>query len=73
MDDPEILTLKEAAALVRYSDSHLRRLCHAGATPYRQQGNGKITIKKSALMSWWENFASEDTQSKIQKFRILSR
>jgi excisionase family DNA binding protein len=74
MTQIEIITVKEAAELLRCSVATIRRLCREGVLPYRQRGNGPITFSKAQVLEWWqEDLSPLPFEIKIKKAKLLRR
>ena len=52
MDQKEILTVKEAAHLLGYSEVTVKRRARAGLLPYRKDGQRKMLFLRSELIGW---------------------
>jgi excisionase family DNA binding protein len=74
MTEIEIITVKEAAELLRCSISTIRRLCREGVLPYRQRGNGPITFSKTQVLEWWqEDLSPLPFEIRIKKAKLFTR
>jgi hypothetical protein len=73
MDAPEIITLREAALLVRLSEAYLRRLFQSGRVPgWQLKKHGRIFFNKPDLVKWWRRGQSPvGFDYKLAKFQSL--
>jgi hypothetical protein len=73
MDATEIITLREAARLVRFSEAYLRRLFQSGQVPgWQLKKQGRIFFNKPDLMKWWKGGQSPaGFDYKLAKFQSL--
>lgn len=69
----EIMTVKEVALMLRYSEGHIRRMCREAKIPYRQSEEGRITFLKEEIERWWMRSHKSSVDTKIQQFRNLKR
>jgi excisionase family DNA binding protein len=74
MTQIEIITVKEAAELLRCSTATIRRLCREGILPHRQRGSGPITFSKTQVLEWWqEDLSPLPFALKIKKAKLFRR